>query len=278
MIEATLERLMGLVKDVTRRVERLEAVERPGKSIYMRITRRGSAQSIASGAWAYRYMNTVEYASAGSGIGGSDLQWMHTPLVFVGTGLDDLTHLGLATYPESFTTQFQVKITATGTPDSFQYSMDNGATWNGSNIAITGGEQQVGGTKDVRIQFGATTGHTLNDRWAWDELPLYMIVATRAGMYLITTAGYWPATTGTILPYTVQMSVRKNSAQYQADSTIVIAGAEQSVDISCSSLVWLNAGDWIDCPVYQNSGVNKPLNFATDNYQHWNNITITRVA
>jgi len=109
-------------------------------------------------------------------------------------------------------------------------------------------------------------------------MPRYVIVAKKAGMYLITTAGYWPATNVTILPYTVQMSVRKNSAQYQADSTIVIAGAEKSVDISCSSLVWLNAGDWIDCPVYQNSGVNKPLNFATDNNQHWNNITITRVA
>ena len=244
----------------------------------LRLTRRTTEQSIPSGGWTFRYFNTVEYASSGSGIAGGDLQWMHTPLVFSGTGLNDLVHLGKATYPESSTTYFQVKITATGTPNSFQYSTDDGITWNGTDIVITGAEQSIGGTKDVRIQFGATTGHTLNDRWSWAEMPRYVIVAKKAGMYLITTAGYWPATNVTILPYTVQMSIRKNSAQYQADSTIVISGEEKSVDISCSSLVWLNAGDWIDCPVSQNSGVAKDIGAATDAYQHWNNITITRVA
>ena len=278
MIEATLERLMGLVKDVTRRVERLEAVERPGKSIYMRITRRGSAQSIASGAWAYRYMDTVEYANAESGIGGSDLQWMHTPLMFSGTGLNDLTHLGQATYPDQTLTQFQVKITGIGTPDSFQYSTNGGSTWNGTNIAITGAEQSIGGTKDVRIQFGATTGHTLNDRWAWDELPLYMIVATRAGMYQVTSAVAFPTTAGTTLPYRLLSGIRRNESSLEAESGRSIAGTEQYEYQVCSALVWLNAGDHIDCPVFQESGVAKSIPATSDNNLYRNSITIARVA
>ena len=44
---------------------------------YMRLTRRGSTQTIASGSWVNRYFDTVEYANSGSGIAGSDLMWMH---------------------------------------------------------------------------------------------------------------------------------------------------------------------------------------------------------
>lgn len=244
----------------------------------LRLTRRTSDQSVASGTWAYRYMNTVEYASAGSGIGGSDLQWMHTPLVFSGTGLNDLTHLGKATYPDNGLTYFQIKITATGTPDSFQYSMDNGATWNGSNIAITGAEQSIGGTKDVRIQFGATTGHTLNDRWAWDELPRYMIVAKRAGMYQVTSTVAFPATAGVTLPYRLLSAVRKNGSSFEAESGRSIAGTEQYEYQVCSALVWMDVGDYIDCPVFQESGVAKSIPATSDNTLYRNSITIARVA
>jgi len=34
----------------------------------------------------------------------------------------------------------------------------------------------------------------------------------------------------------------------------------------------------VDCPIYQNSGVSKDTGAATDAYQHWNSITIARVA
>lgn len=246
--------------------------------IHMRLSQRTTTQSIPSGAWTYRYLNTVEYANTGSGIAGADLRWMHTPVVFTGTGLNDLTHLGQATYPESGTTQFQVKITGVGTPDSFQYSVDNGATWNGTNIAITGASQTIGGARNVRIQFAATTGHALNDLWDWDELPRHMIVANKAGLYQIVAAASFGITAGTTLPYRIQTAIRKNGTLYQVEQEVIQAQSEQSVGISVSGLVWLNVGDWVDCPLYQNSGVSKDIGAATDALQSWNAVTIARVA
>lgn len=245
---------------------------------YMRLTRRGSTQTIASGSWVNRYFDTVEYANSGSGIAGSDLMWMHSPVVFIGTGLNDLTHLGLPTYPDSTTTQFQVKITATGTTDSFQYSTDNGATWNGTNIAITGASQTIGGAKDVRIQFGATTGHTLNDKWDWDEYPRSWVFAKKAGLYEVVAATYFAPTAGTTLPYRIQTAIRKNGTLYQNEQTLVQATAEQGVSLLVSGLVWLNVNDFVECPIYQNSGVSKDTGAVTDVLQSWNGVTIARIA
>jgi len=245
--------------------------------IHMRLTRRTSTQSIPNASWSFRYLNTVEFAKAGSGSAGDDLLWMHSPLVFSGSVLNDLTHLGQPTYPDSVTTQFAVKITATGATDYFQWSVDGGSTWNGTNIAITGASQSIGGTKDVRIQFGATTGHTLNDRWNWNEHPRYLVVANKAGLYHVVSAGYFPTTAGVTVPYRIHMAVRKNGVEYQASSAVTVA-AEAGVDSSVAALVWLDVGDYMDFPVYQNSGVAKDIGAATDNNQHWNGVTIARIA
>jgi len=79
-----------------------------------------------------------------------------------GTGLNDATFGG--SYTGSSTKTYQVKITAVGTPDSFQYSDDGGSTFNGVNIEIrSDGVQAL--AEGVTIIFGATTGHTLNDVW-----------------------------------------------------------------------------------------------------------------
>ena len=79
-----------------------------------------------------------------------------------GTGLNDATFGGV--YSGASTKTYAVKITATGTPDSFQYSSDNGSTYNGVNIQVrSDGVQNL--AEGVNIIFGATTGHTLNDVW-----------------------------------------------------------------------------------------------------------------
>ena len=79
-----------------------------------------------------------------------------------GTGLNDATFGGVFT--GGGTKTYQVKITATGTPDSFQYSSDGGSSFNGVNIEIrSDGVQAL--AEGVTILFGATTGHTLNDVW-----------------------------------------------------------------------------------------------------------------
>ena len=79
-----------------------------------------------------------------------------------GTGLNDATFGGV--YTGGSTKTYQVKITAVGTPDSFQYSDDGGSSFNGVNTQIrSDGVQSL--AEGVTIIFDATTGHTLNDVW-----------------------------------------------------------------------------------------------------------------
>lgn len=78
-------------------------------------------------------------------------------------GLNDATFGGV--YTGSSTKTYRVKVTATGTPDSFQYSDDNGSTYTGSNILMRDdGPQTL--AEGITIVWGATTGHTLNDEWS----------------------------------------------------------------------------------------------------------------
>lgn len=83
---------------------------------------------------------------------------------FTGSGLDDLTVGGTYTDGnEEVTTYYIVEIDAIGTPDTFKWSDDGGTTWDAEGIAITGTAQTL--NNGVTITFGATTGHTLGDKW-----------------------------------------------------------------------------------------------------------------
>lgn len=83
---------------------------------------------------------------------------------FNGAGLNDLTwgtgYNGVAS------ASFEVVIDATGTPDTFKWRK-NGGAWT-SGVVITGGAQTLSDTQTVT--FGATTGHTLNDKWSIGNL------------------------------------------------------------------------------------------------------------
>jgi len=81
---------------------------------------------------------------------------------FIGRGLDDLT-ADVDDYTGSNPLIYRVQIDATGTPDTFKWSDDGGATWNATGVAITGAAQTL--NNGVTITFAATTGHTLNDYW-----------------------------------------------------------------------------------------------------------------
>ena len=81
--------------------------------------------------------------------------------VFSGTGLDDASSSGSFTGTES--TEYLVEIDATGTPDTFKWSKDGGATWEATGVSITGAAQLLDG--GVSVTFAATTGHTLGDQW-----------------------------------------------------------------------------------------------------------------
>lgn len=80
--------------------------------------------------------------------------------VFYGVGLDDLTESG--TYVGTDDIRYIIDIDATGTPDTFQWSDDNGVSYT-TGVNITGGVQAL--SNGVQVTFAATTGHTLADQW-----------------------------------------------------------------------------------------------------------------
>ncbi len=79
---------------------------------------------------------------------------------FTGAGLNDLTPGG--TFTGNETMAFRVQIDGNGTPDTIKYSMDGGATWATTTLAITTTMYLLYG---VTLTFGATTGHTSGNYW-----------------------------------------------------------------------------------------------------------------
>lgn len=81
---------------------------------------------------------------------------------FTGTGLNDLATGG--TYTGATTKTFRVQIDGTGTPDTIKWSEDAGATWSAEKLGIA---TTVYLSYGVELTFGATTGHTSGDYWAF---------------------------------------------------------------------------------------------------------------
>ena len=79
-------------------------------------------------------------------------------------GLNDLTSSG--TYTGNADIRYIVRIFSTGAPDTFEWSNDNGATYNnngGVGFPITGAAQTL--EQGVQVTFGNTTGHMMADNW-----------------------------------------------------------------------------------------------------------------
>jgi hypothetical protein len=104
--------------------------------------------------------NSLMYLNSGDTIGDS-------ATVFIGSGLDDATLVGH--YNGPITEQFNVKINATGTPDTFDWSLDNFTSREAVSVAITGGEQSL--ANGISVNFEATTGHTIGDEWGGVAAP-----------------------------------------------------------------------------------------------------------
>ena len=101
------------------------------------------------------------YLNSGDSIGEANT-------TFTGSGLDDAYFAGH--FSGTTSTTYYVKIDATGTPDTFSWSKDNFNTTEATGVAITGGEQTL--DNGIEIDFGATTGHTLNDVWSGTATPV----------------------------------------------------------------------------------------------------------
>lgn len=111
----------------------------------------------------------LQYRVDATTFGGTELTWDPT-LTFVlnvDTNLNDLDCSVGTGYTGPMGYYFDITIDATGTPDTFAWTQNvpGGGVYNpgASGIAITGGVQNL--TDGVACQFGATTGHALNDDW-----------------------------------------------------------------------------------------------------------------
>ncbi len=76
-------------------------------------------------------------------------------------GLNDVTSGGSWTTIAPGNHLFDIRISATGTPDRFTWAKDGGAA--SAPVAITGAAQTL--SDGVTVTFAATTGHTLADGW-----------------------------------------------------------------------------------------------------------------
>jgi hypothetical protein len=98
---------------------------------------------------------------------------------FYGTTLDDMVSGG--TFSGAVDTQYRYLIEINGlSPDTFQWSSDNGANW--ATLAITAGVAQ---TLDngVQVTFGANTGHSSLDSWAFYARGAVSLLYAHCGFY-----------------------------------------------------------------------------------------------
>lgn len=117
--------------------------------------------------------------------------------IFTGSGLNDMLFHGV--YEGATTKTFYVKIDSAGATDTFAWSIDNFATTVASGIAITGAKQTL--SDGITVQFQATTGHTLNNKWSGTAAPVDVdlgIVGNynngtyrHAGFFRDASDGYW---------------------------------------------------------------------------------------
>lgn len=96
-------------------------------------------------------------------VAGVDSAAIGTP-TFSGSGLNDLTVSG--NYNGTKDATYVVEIDGTGTPDTFRWSQDGGATWAATGVPITGSAQLL--ADGIHITFAATTGHTVGNSWSMD--------------------------------------------------------------------------------------------------------------
>lgn len=107
----------------------------------------------------------------GDGVGVSPV------FVITGAGTDDCIWDAASVYQGGPTRDVRVEIDATGTPDTFRWSLDDGVTWEEEGIEIPGVDVSYQLAFGLIIEFGTTTGHTLNDYWDSQVSAVFATVA-----------------------------------------------------------------------------------------------------
>lgn len=137
----------------------------------------------------------------------------------------------------------------------------------GSHPAITlngAGQVAIGATVRARMRISASqsipsatqtaiiwTGNDYNVGGLWAAGNPTRLTAPGPGLYLITANGSWPfGTAGTYLA----MGIARNGAALGVWEASVDQAGPTDSGSSCSALIHLNAGDYVELVAYQNSG------------------------
>lgn len=99
-----------------------------------------------------------------------------TELIFQGqgqgpdtfTGVSDDITIGGAYVGHGKLTEYVVEIDGTGTPNTFKWSNDGGATWveTGKDCVLSGSPYTL--EEGITVYWASTTGHTMGDKWEWE--------------------------------------------------------------------------------------------------------------
>lgn len=92
---------------------------------------------------------------------------MGTTPRFTGTHLNDMTFGG--TFTGKSQDYYKIVIDGLGTPDTFEWFVNGVSQASGVNCAVTNTSLQDG----ISVRWAASTGHTADEYWEFEALPLY---------------------------------------------------------------------------------------------------------
>lgn len=102
-------------------------------------------------------------------------------ITFSGAGLNDVTFGG--TYTGNAVQTLRVQIVTAAAPDTYEWSIDGGATWAVASVAIVAGAMALNYT-GVTVTFAATTGHTVGNYWQVTLTPATGVINDTGGYYI----------------------------------------------------------------------------------------------
>jgi len=115
---------------------------------------------------------------------------------FTGAGLDDMTTNSEDDYGGTVERDYRVRIDLAAATDTFEWSHDGGASYEDTDIPIAGVALTTGYEleENVKITFGAATGHTATNYWDFSVGDKTTNIHNMAGVYQIFASTLMPAT------------------------------------------------------------------------------------
>lgn len=141
-----------------------------------------------------------------------------------GIALNDLL-ISSTGYTGLLPKQYIIRVSATGTPDSFRYSTDGGATWAVAASMLT---SPISLSDGISVKWLATTGHTLGTTWTFVTTPNF---ATNRLRDVVQSVGDIDVLNS--LVSSVHGAGRSiNLAQYKADIKAMLSALINAVEYS----------------------------------------------